>query len=296
MKWQTILALGLALVMGLSAVWVVLPLLRAEHAPREEMVSQVVAAVDISRGSVIEADHVRLQEVPKQWAPPNGLTKIEDATNRVASIPMLVGEPVLSTKVTPKGAGGGLAALIPKGMRAFTIQTPNIASGVAGFLLPGNKVDVLLTIREMGGRVESGGTITLLQNLEILAVDQRVDREATGKVGAIKELRSVTLLVTPEQAAKLDLGSNLGTLHLALRNPEDSTMGVGVGMATLKALSQSHPGLMEPEPTKVAPPPTPAPPTEPSTGAPGKKGPPPEVIRTIRGGVEGKVEVVRPKK
>jgi pilus assembly protein CpaB len=125
-------------------------------------------------------------------------------------------------------------------MRAFTIHTPSIESGVAGFVLPGNRVDVLLTVGELPGtnpvafstplaspplfnapRPTGGGsTTTLLQNIEILAVDQKIEAPAENKMDA-RELRSVTLLVTPQHANLLDLGQSKGTLHLALRNIED---------------------------------------------------------------------------
>jgi pilus assembly protein CpaB len=109
-----------------------------------------------------------------------------------------------------------MAALVPDGMRAFTVPTPSAASGVAGFILPGNKVDVLLTLEGRRGSV----TTTLVQNLEILAVDQRTDAPADNRIDP-NHLRSVTLLVTPDQAAKLGLAQNKGALHLALRNHRD---------------------------------------------------------------------------
>src|SRR5262249_16169427 len=133
------------------------------------------------------------------------------------------GEHVLDAKLAGKGAGRGLAALIPKGMRAFTIQTTSVVAGVAGFVLPGSRVDVLLTVSSQGGNNDQTGggtTTTLLQGVEILAVDQRLQAPAENK-NNLKELQSVTLLVTPDQAAKLDLGQNKGLLHLTLRNPDD---------------------------------------------------------------------------
>ena len=115
----------------------------------------MTAAVDIPRGgTIIDASMIRIESVPKRWANPKAISKIEDAVGRVVTIPILEGEPVLSSKIAAKGAGVGLAAIIPKGMRAFTIQTPTIATGVAGFILPGNKVDVLLTVKEVGGGTE----------------------------------------------------------------------------------------------------------------------------------------------
>src|SRR5262249_20490015 len=144
----------------------------------------------------------------------------------------------------------GVAASIPKGMRACTIQTPNVATGVAGLLQPGYKVDVILTVSGQAANDGTGGasTLTLLQNVEILAVDQRVEAPADPKIGS-KELRSVTLLVTPEQAAKLDLGQTKGTLHLSLRNPEDDA-NVSASRTTLTEI-----GLFPERPATPTPPP-----------------------------------------
>src|SRR5262249_53268290 len=141
------------------------------------------------------------------------------------------------------------------------------------FVLPGNKVDVLLTVSNHGASDTTGGgtTVTLLQNVEILAVDQRVEAPAGNKVDS-KDLRSVTLLVTPDQAAKLDLGQNKGMLHLSLGHPEDADH-VAARKATLKEI-----GLEEEKP-KEAPA---APPAAP-------KPPPPLLIRTVRSLQEGGV-------
>jgi pilus assembly protein CpaB len=288
-KLQTLLILIVALALGGVAVWMIAPAVMSSlGATNAENVSVVTAATDIARGGTIQTEMIRVDSIPKQWANPKAIARMEDAVGRVATIPILAGEPVLATKIAAKGAGVGLAAIVPKGMRAFTIQTPTVATGVAGFILPGNKVDVLLTVKELGGGVGAhGGTIILLQNLEIVAVDQRVgtDPSVSEKVGAAtKELRSVTLLVTPEQAAKLDLGQNLGTLHLTLRNPEDSVEVNTLHLATIAELGESHPGLLEAVPKpKPAVPPAPAP----------KRQQPPEEIRTIRGHQEGLVRVFR---
>jgi pilus assembly protein CpaB len=155
-------------------------------------------------------------------APEDILNAVEEAQDRAAATLMIPGEPVLGTKLAPRNAGRGLAALVPKGMRAYTIQTSRVTASVAGFVLPGNRVDVLLNLKGCSDDKTGGGsTTTLLQSVEILAVDQRLDAPSDNKVN-LKELSSVTLLVTPEQAALLDLGQNAGQLTLALRNPEDN--------------------------------------------------------------------------
>jgi pilus assembly protein CpaB len=183
----------------------------------------LVASRDIPRGSVLAPELVRTEQFPRDLAPAGALTHVEDAVGRVVFHSLVRDEPILERKLSAKNSKGGLAGLVPKGMRAFTIQTPHVAGQVAGFILPGNKVDVLLTMNGQGGPNDGTGgavTTTLLQNVEILAVDQRLDAPNDSKMDP-RNLQSVTLLVTPDQAAKLDLGQNKGTLHLTLRNPDD---------------------------------------------------------------------------
>jgi pilus assembly protein CpaB len=217
--------IALALLIGGSAAVGVNQLMQAAPQAKGEVVPVVVAAVDLPRGGNITAELVKVKEFPKDLAPSGFLSKPEDAVNRAISIPVMRDEPLLEAKLSPKGAGRGMAALVPDGMRAYTIQTPNVAQGVAGFILPGNKVDVLLSVSEglsFGGNQNLGGTTTmLLQNVEILAVDQKTDAPAENKVSD-KDLRSVTLLVTPQQANLLTLAQSKGQLYLALRNLKDN--------------------------------------------------------------------------
>ena len=236
MSPRTLLIVVLALVFGGSAAIGVNGLVSNPPAPKGDLVPVVVAAVDIPRGGMLTADQLKTREFPRDVAPAASISKVEDAIERTLSLPLMKDDPILTNKLAPKGAGRGMAALIPKGMRAFTIHTPNVASGVAGFVLPGNKVDVLLTVGDLGFHnqptpppvtastrvLQTGGgsTTTMLQNVEILAVDQKIEAPAENKMDA-KELRSVTLLVTPQQANLLDLGQSKGQLHLALRNIED---------------------------------------------------------------------------
>jgi pilus assembly protein CpaB len=168
---------------------------------------------------VLTVEHLSIKEWPKGMVPAGVLRSKEAAVERTVTVPLVAGEPILEGKLTSEGAPPGLASMIPPGMRAFTIQTPTVASGVAGFILPGNRVDVLLTTSFGGGAAGGGATTTLLQNVQVLAADQRLDANDKNEIDG--GLKSVTLLVTPDQAAKLDLGMNRGTLHLALRNPED---------------------------------------------------------------------------
>jgi pilus assembly protein CpaB len=285
MRPQTVLIVLMALIFGSSAavgVYSVVKGRKGSGPVAAEMVSVVVAALDIPRGGTITTELIKTREFPKDLAPAGAITKLEDAIERVVIVPLVHGEPVLESRLAPKGAGRGMAALIPKGMRAFTIRTPNVDSGVAGFVLPGNKVDVLLTMSDQGADDQTGGgsTTTLLQSLEILAVDQRIEAPAENKIDT-NELRSVTLLVTPDQAAQLDLGQNRGTLHLSLRNFQDNEPAE-TRPATVKELR-----LHQEKP--AAPPAAPAatPPPAPSPVIVADKPPPPRQIRTLRGSHEG---------
>ncbi|HUY87702.1 MAG TPA: Flp pilus assembly protein CpaB [Pirellulales bacterium] len=238
MSLRTVLIGVFALVFGVAASIGVYAVSRAKSGKSDvETVSVLVAKSDVPRGQTLSADLLELRRWPKESVPEGVVTEMAAALDRTVLIPMAKGELLLNAKLAAKGAGRGLAAIIPPGMRAVTIQTPNIATGVAGFVLPGNKVDVLLTVSGQSLDDSTGGasTFTLLQNVEILAVDQRIDAPQENKMDP-KELRSVTLLVTPADAARLELGQNKGTLHLALRNPGDKATAV-VETVTLSGLN-----------------------------------------------------------
>lgn len=283
MSLRTVLILALALVSGVSAAAGINALRHPLPVPpSSETVSLVVAAVDIQRFTTITADMLTTHLYPKNLAPAGALSSVEDVVDRIAYAALLKDEPIVDAKLAPKGHGRGMAAGIPDGMQAYTIPTPTVSSGVAGFILPGNKVDVLLTMSSTGGKEDptgGGSTTPLVQSVEILAVDQRVDAPAENKVNP-QELRSVTLLVTPREAALLALGQNKGILHLSLRNPQDQKPTTN-GVVTMEDIRSLQGRTTEPPPNKpaaVEPPP-----------------PPPHMqIRTVRGNQEGVIYVPHP--
>lgn len=273
MRLRTILIVVFAVVFALSAS-VGAYLLERRPEPEKvavDMVSVVVARTDVSRGQTLTREMLTNRNWPKDAVPEGVLSDLAAGVDRTVVVPIVSGELLMESKLAPRGAGHGLAAIIPHGMRAYTIQTPNIATGVAGFILPGNKVDVLLSISSQAYDDVTGGgsTVTLLQNVEILAVDQRVEAPQENKMDP-KELRSITLMVTPGDAAKLDLGQNKGTLHLSLRNPEDeetaavepSTLSsLRIGMRSPESEAAAKKKALPPEPParKEPPPPPPKP-------------------------------------
>ena len=279
MSFRTVLIVMLALVCGVSAA-IGINVLRQPVAAAEapEMVSIVVATGDIPRFTTISTDMVVMHPYPKDLAPSGYLTSVEEALDRVVYAPMVKDEPVLNGKLAAKGLGRGMAAGIPDGMQAYTIPTATVSSGVAGFILPGNKVDVLLTVASNGGKEDptgGGSTTPLLQAVEILAVDQRVDAPAENKINP-NELRSVTLLVTPRQAAMLALGQTKGILHLSLRNPHDRKP-IRHGVVTMDDIRFLEGKPVDPTPSQPAVVESPP--------------PPPLQIRTLRGSQQGVIYI-----
>jgi pilus assembly protein CpaB len=221
MRRQTILIAGLALIAGIAAAIGVRRLARQwEPQPVEPTVAVVTMADDVARGDRIPATALTVSRWPQSRVPADAVLDRDSTIGRVALVPLISGQPVFQSFLAPVNAVPGLASLVPEGMRAFTIRTPTIASGVAGFVLPGNRVDVLLTVGAVPFLAPGTVTVTLLQSVEIMAVDQSLDAENMPP-SRTKQLKSVTLLVTPEQAAKLSLAQNGGTLELSLRNPAD---------------------------------------------------------------------------
>jgi len=273
---RTVLILLLALVAGISAAAGVNALrqpVAASEGPDTVMI--VVATADIPRFTSITTDMVTMHPYPRDLVPSGVLTSVEEALDRVVYVPLLKDEPVINTKLAAKGLGRGMAAGIPAGMQAYTIPTPTVSAGVAGFILPGNKVNVLLTVTSTGNNEDStggGSTTPLLQDVEILAVDQQVEAPAENKVNA-KELRSVTLLVNPRQAAMLALGERKGTLTLSLRNPNDHqpTQNGVVTMDDIRFLQGKPVNPPPSKPAEVEEDPEPEPPVQ---------------IRTLRGSHE----------
>ncbi len=224
MTIRTVLIVVLALVVGLTAALGVAKYSQGLGAAQaaEETVPVVVAVVDIPRGSTVTADMVKVRDYPKSVAPAGGATRTEDVTQRVLKENVIKDEPVLEARLAPKGTGPGFAHVIPPGMRAISIKTSNAASVGSGFILPGDKVDVVFTKRTLNTNDEvGGGTGTILvQRVEVLAINQKSDPQQDNKMD-IKDLQSATLLVSPEQMLDIELAQTLGTLTLVLRGRDD---------------------------------------------------------------------------
>lgn len=187
----------------------------------EPTMSVVILAHDIPRGHRLRRVDLKQQRWPTSLVPPGTLQEIEQVENRTTLLPLSKGELIFERKLAVMGAPAGIAALIPPGMRAYTVQAQRVTTNLAGFVSPGNFVDVLLSCRAQPGEgMISGSSRVLLPAVEVLAVGQRSGQMEADERTA-RPTDSITLLVRPEQAAKLDLGQSLGMISLTLRNSSD---------------------------------------------------------------------------
>jgi len=178
----------------------------------------VVAAEKLGLGVRIQPHQLRLVSWPQDDPLPGSFTRVEDCTNRALITPVIENEPILENKLAPKEAGAGLPAVIPEGMRAVSVRVDDVV-GVAGFVIPGTMVDVLVTGDTGGGGGGDSVTRNILEDVRVLAAGQKIEQDKEGKPQTVSV---VTLLVDPEQANKLTMASTEGRIHLALRNTIDT--------------------------------------------------------------------------
>lgn len=180
--------------------------------PRQEV---VVAASNITYGQEISTDNLRITAIAASAVRPEMLHSIEEVRGKIATGDIFQDEPVVKQRIADKTAGSMLASLVGENMRAVSVRVNDVI-GVAGFLLPGNRVDVLAS--RMDG--QRSVTRTVLQNIKVLAVDQTVAANKDTPV----IVRAVTLEVSPLDSQKLFQAIQEGSIHLALRNPVDATV------------------------------------------------------------------------
>ncbi len=219
----------------------------------------VVAAKSIPVGTIITKDHVKLVPWPAHNPVPGGFTAIDNVVNRGAIVEVAENEPLTETKLAPLGAGGGLPPTIPEGMRAISVRT-NEVIGVAGFVIPGTRVDVVVTVKERGANTEPISR-AVVSNVQVLTAGTRFDQEKARSDGKPIPSTVVTLLVTPQDAERISLAANEGQIMLTLRNPLDvaRTTTTGVRMANLLAEAAPAPVPKRVEGRRIVQAPPPAP-------------------------------------
>jgi pilus assembly protein CpaB len=179
----------------------------------------VAAATDIKLGAVLAAKDLTTTEIQGPL-PKGALLKPEELVGRGVISDLYQGEPILDSRLAPPGSGGGMAATIPQGMRALAVRVDQVV-GVAGFVTPGMRVDVLASGNPPGATSVTQGTVTktILQNIQVLSAGTDIQKDAEGKP---QQVQVVNLLVTPEQAQTLSLATNELKIQLVLRNPLDT--------------------------------------------------------------------------
>ena len=205
----------------------------------------VVSTKKLSLGARITAEDLRVVDWPASAPLEGGFGDPKIVVGRGVLVPLVPNEPVLESKLAPKDAGFGLSSVIPDGMRAVAVKV-NEVIGVAGFVLPGSRVDVILT----GSPTERNATDTskvILENVQVLAAGTHLEPDARGTP---QDVAVVTLLVAPQDAQKLALASADGRIQLALRNPLDLQHRDPV--AVKKAALYVGSAVPSPLPTRVA--------------------------------------------
>lgn len=180
----------------------------------------IVAAEPLSPGTAITAGVVKTSRVPENLFPKGAYSRVEDVVGRPVISSIGPDEPVVDSRLAARGSGFGVAPMIPTGMRAVSVRVNDVA-GVAGFVLPGMRVDVLVTGKPPGA--DDTFTATVLQNVTVLSAGQTVQTDGKSQSMSVPV---VTLLVDPLQAESLTLAANEGHIQLVLRNSGDQKVEV----------------------------------------------------------------------
>jgi pilus assembly protein CpaB len=214
-----VVGLAVAALVGLVASILVYRQVRRATAPKPVMSLQlVVAAMPLPLGARLQDQNLRTMAWPTDSPlPPGVFTRKADCLDRALVSSVVENEPILETKLAPKEGGAGLAVTIPEGMRGVSVQVNEVIA-VAGFVLPGSMVDVLVT-GAAGVQGSTNITKTILENIRVLAAGQQIEQDKEGKPHTVPV---ITLLVTPEDANKLTMAANEGKIQLSLRNTIDT--------------------------------------------------------------------------
>ena len=239
----------------------------------------VVATRPLGVGVMVRASDVKVVKIAADGFPKGAFTKVEDVLERPVISNVLLDEPILEGRLATRGSGLGLAPTIPVGMRAVSVRVNDVA-GIAGFVIPGMHVDVLVTGKPPTN--DGDMTSTCLQNILVLSAGAVMQPDARG---AAMPAPTVTLLVTPDQAETLTLAGVSGKIQLVLRNSSDQTLEKTPG----RYVSELFTGQRVPKPVEAPAAPRPRPVVVvkevAAAPAPPPPPPPPDQVIMIRGNV-----------
>jgi pilus assembly protein CpaB len=248
---RALIMIATSVLAGLLAVWLAA---RWVGQVTDSTTKIVVASKDVDPGAVLGPDNLQAIAWPSGAVPAGALKDINKTQGRVAATLIFTGEPILEAKLAREGASGGLSSVLSQGKRAITIQANEIV-GVAGYIRPGSRVDIMVNTRD--GKDAALSKI-VLENILVLATAQDDKRDQTKP----KVVSAITLEVDPHQAEKIDVARSIGTLSMVLRNSLDNAAVQTVGAtrddlmasAAFSAASapQALPGAAKPVAAKAA--------------------------------------------
>ena len=235
-----------------------IPVREVEVATRHIVVANPGKDTQLPVGTLLTREQVTLAAWPAASPVPGSFSSIDEVVGRGLIAPVMLNEPITETKLAPREAGAGLPPTIPAGMRAMAVRVNDVI-GVAGFVLPSSRVDVIVTV---DGQNQTQSRV-VLSNIQVLTAGRVFDQEKS-REGQAMPARVVTLLVSPRDAEILALAASEGSIILALRNPLDTepveTQGARINSLIgapptppVRAVVQGRPRMVTP------PPPTPAP-------------------------------------
>ena len=286
-----------ALLFGLLAAVSVSRYLSSAQATVKEFNRVTVAKVPIPVGTKLIPEQLMVVQFSKESTPDGAFESPDKLVGRVAVVNIAVREPVTEPRLAPEGTAAGLSAIIPEGYRAMTVAVNDVV-GISGFIMPGTLVDVVVVIDPQQSNGVQQGPISkiVLQAIKVLANGQNIDKPENQRDA--NSVKSVTLLVTPEQAEKLALASTEGKLQLVMRSSidqgDEETKGIDKRglLGGDRAVPAPEPGSLKSEQPKVEPRPAPrtraAAETKPSTAA--SPAPPRASVEMIEGAKKRSVD------
>jgi pilus assembly protein CpaB len=208
----------------------------------------VVAAADLELGAELRPDDLRVVQRPESAMPMGAFANPDEVVGRGLVMPVIQNEPILPMKLAGKGAGSGLTVVIPEGKRAVSVRV-NEVIGVAGYVVPGTRVDVLTTINP-GQQQTTMTSKVILTDVQVLAAGTKLDNTADKDKPV--PVSVVTLLVNPDEAERLTLAASEGKIQLALRNPLDRSAPATRGVRPAVLLGSEPATRVVPSPRAAA--------------------------------------------
>lgn len=244
-KFKAVIAFLLAVVVALVATSIIYRWVQTKTAAPPPVVQKeekgmkvALAAQDLARGTKLTQQHVKMVSLPDQAVPAAHFTDASALQGRVLIAQIRENEPITESKLAPRSVTtGGVSAVVSPGKRAIAVAGDKVI-GLAGFIQPENRVDVLVTLKNVGS--DTYTTKTVLENIRVLATGTQTLNLFDGKPGPVDVF---TVEVTPEEAERLSLAASQGKLHFALRNVTDEAEVTTMGSTVSEMLDSYKPRL-----------------------------------------------------